>query len=121
MDVRIMRAPIRYGLAVIASHFIAWTSAYMIVTYSAVRRLDFSQYFEWFVLAWNFTGFQMVALTWLLSIAIFIPLAIASNFVLPRSARQQQASEPPASTSLFGRRIASQFSLRRLDPSKRCR
>jgi hypothetical protein len=58
-----MRAPIRYGLAVIASYFVAWTAAYTIVTYNAVHRLDFSQYFKWFALAWNFTGFEMVAIT----------------------------------------------------------
>lgn len=98
-----MRAPVRYGLALIASYFVAWTVAYMSVMYNAVRRLDFSQYFKWFVLAWNFTGFEMVAVTWLLSIAIFLPVAITSIFLLRRRMRSQQASEPPASTSLFGR------------------
>ena len=75
----------------------------MIVMYYAVLGLDFSQYFTWLVLAWSFRGFEMVAVTWLLSIAIFLPLAITSIFLLRRRIRRQQASEPPASTSLFGR------------------
>lgn len=98
-----MRAPIRYGLVVIASYFVAWTVAYMIVMYYAVLGLDFSEYFTWLVLAWSFKGFEMVAMTWLLSITIFLPLAITSILLLCRRIRRRQASEPSASTSLFGR------------------
>jgi hypothetical protein len=88
-----MRAPLRYGIAIFASYFVAWTVAYSVVTYNAVRRLDFSQYYTWLVLAWNFTGFEMVEVTWLLSIAIFIPLVIAAIFLVRRRARLEQASQ----------------------------
>jgi len=98
-----MRAPLRYGIAIFASYFVAWTVAYSIVMYNAVRRLDFSEYFTWLVLAWNFTGFEMVAITWLFSIAIFIPLVIATIFLVRRRARHEEASQRSANTGLFGR------------------
>jgi hypothetical protein len=53
-----MSAPFRYGITILASYFVAWTVAYSIVTYNAVGRLDFSQYFTWLFLSWNFTGFE---------------------------------------------------------------
>ena len=83
----------RYAFALLASYFVAWTVAFMIVTYNAVRRLDFTEYFHWFALAWTFTGLEMVAVTWLLSMAIFFPLAIISVIVLmKRSKRRLHAS-----------------------------
>jgi hypothetical protein len=97
-----MRAVLRYSIAVLASYFAAWTVAYTVETYNAVRRLDFSQYFTWLVLAWNFTGFEMVAVTWLLSIAIFIPLVFVAIFLVRRHARREQASQG-ANSGLFGR------------------
>jgi membrane protein implicated in regulation of membrane protease activity len=98
-----MKALLRYGLAIFVAYFVAWTIAYIIVMYYAVLRLDFSEYFTWLVLAWNFTGFEMVAVTWLLSIAIFIPLVIAAIFLVRRRARREQASQPSANSGLFGR------------------
>jgi len=98
-----MRAVLRYSIAILASYFAAWTVAYTAVTYNAVRRLDFSQYFTWLVLAWNFTGFEMVAVAWLLSIAIFIPLFIVAVFLLRRHARREQASQGARNSGLFGR------------------
>ena len=73
-----MKTLIRYGIALFFAYFVAWTGAYIYVMYNAVRRLDFSEYFHWLVLAWNFTGFEMVAATWFLSIAAFIPLAVVA-------------------------------------------
>jgi hypothetical protein len=98
-----MRAPLRYGIAIFVSYFVAWTVAYIIVMYNAVRRLDFSQYFQWLVLAWNFTGFEMVAITWLLSIAIFIPLVITAIFLVRRRARRERVSQQSVNGGLFGR------------------
>jgi hypothetical protein len=98
-----MRAPFRYWIAIFASYFVAWSVAYSVVTYNAVRRFDFSQYFTWLVLAWDFTGFEMVAITWLLSIAIFIPLVIVAIFWVRRRARREQASLGSANSGLFGR------------------
>jgi membrane protein implicated in regulation of membrane protease activity len=98
-----MRVSLRYGLAIFASYFVAWTVAYSIVMYNAVRRLDFSQYFTWLVLAWNFTGFEMVAVTWLLSIAIFIPLVIAVIFLVRKRARRERVSQQSVSGGLIGR------------------
>ena len=98
-----MSKPLRYGIAILASYFVAWTVAYIIVMYNAVRRLDFNEYFNWLVLAWGFTGFEMVAATWLLSIAIFIPLVIVAIFLVRRRARREQAAQQPASNGLFGR------------------
>jgi hypothetical protein len=98
-----MRAPLRYGIAIFVSYFVAWTVAYSIVMYNAVRRLDFSQYFTWLVLAWNFTGFEMVAITWLLSMAIFIPLVIAAIFLVRRRVRRVRVSQQSVNSGLFGR------------------
>jgi hypothetical protein len=98
-----MRAVLRYGIAIFASYFVAWTVAYSVVMYNAVRRLDFSQYFTWLVLAWNFTGFEMVAVTWLLSIAFFTPFFIVAIFLVRRLARREQASQESANSGLFGR------------------
>lgn len=56
--------------------------------YNAVHRLDFSEYFSWFALAWTFRGLEMVALTWLLSIVIFFPLAALAIFLVRRLGQQ---------------------------------
>lgn len=98
-----MNALLRYGFAVFASYFVAWTLAYVIVTYNAVHHLNFSQYFTWLVLAWNFTGFEMVAITWLLSIAIFVPVAIVAILLTRQLARRDQALQRSANSGLFGR------------------
>jgi hypothetical protein len=84
-----MSAPFRYSIALLGAYFVAWTVSYVIVMFNAVRRLDFSEYFNWFVLAWTFRGFEMVAITWLLSIAAFIPPAIVAVFLARRLGRQQ--------------------------------
>jgi membrane protein implicated in regulation of membrane protease activity len=57
--------------------------------FNAVHRLDFSEYFHWFVLAWTFRGFEMVAITWLLSIAVFLTLTIVAVFLVRRFGRRQ--------------------------------
>jgi|GEM_PF-4159917 membrane protein implicated in regulation of membrane protease activity len=92
----ILRAFARYAVALLASYFVAWTVAFILVTYNAVRRLDFSEYFHWLVLAWNFTGLEMVAVTWFLSILIFFPLAIASVIVLMKRDRRKLRAALPA-------------------------
>jgi len=58
-----MKAPFRYAIALLGAYFVAWTVSYAIVMFNAVHRLDFSEYFHWFVLAWTFRGFEMVAIT----------------------------------------------------------
>jgi membrane protein implicated in regulation of membrane protease activity len=61
----------------------------MVVMYNAVRRLDFSEYIHWFVLAWTFVGLEMVALTWFLSMVIFVPLAVVSVFLVRRWSKRE--------------------------------
>ncbi len=73
--------PMRYGKNLLAAYFVAWTVAYAFIAYSAVNRLDFSHYFEWFVLAWTFQGLEMVVFTWYLSLALFLPLAVVGVFL----------------------------------------
>ena len=85
-----MKALGRYGIALLSAYFVAWTGAYIYVMYNAVRRLDFSEYFHWLVLAWNFTGFEMVAATWLLSIVAFIPLAVVAVLLARKLGRTQE-------------------------------
>ena len=60
----------------------------MTVILGAVKQLDFSEYFEWFRLAWTFKGFEMIGFTWLLSIVLFIPLAVLSQFLVWRRWRK---------------------------------
>jgi hypothetical protein len=84
--------PFRYTVALLGAYFVAWTVSYVIVMYNAVLRLDFREYFNWFVLAWTFRGFEMVAITWLLSIALFLPLAVAAVFLARRLGRRQSRS-----------------------------
>jgi hypothetical protein len=76
-------------IAVLAAYLLAWTTAYMVVMYNAVRRLDFSEYIHWFVLAWTFVGLEMVALTWFLSMVIFVPLAVVSVFLVRRWSKRE--------------------------------
>jgi hypothetical protein len=86
---RPMSAPLRYSIALLGAYFVAWTVSYVIVMFIAVRRLDFSEYFNWLVLAWTLRGFEMVAITWLFSIAAFIPLAIVAVLLARRLGRRQ--------------------------------
>jgi len=84
-----MKALLRYTIALLGAYFVAWTVSYVIIMYNAVLRLDFSEYFNWFVLAWTFRGFEMVAITWLLSIVMFLPLATVAVFLARRLGRRQ--------------------------------
>jgi hypothetical protein len=84
-----MKTPLRYTIALLGAYFVGWTVSYLIVMYNAIRRLDFSEYFNWFVLAWTFRGFEMVAITWLLSIAVFLTLTIVAVFLVRRFGRRQ--------------------------------
>jgi hypothetical protein len=84
-----MKAPFRYAFALLVAYFVAWTVSYVIVMFNAVHRLDFSEYFNWFELAWTLRGFEMVAITWLLNIAVFLPLAIVAVFLVRRFGRRQ--------------------------------
>ncbi len=83
-----MKALFRYAAALLAAYFAAWTISYLIVMYNAVHRLDFSEYFSWFALAWTFHGLEMVALTWLLSIILFFPIAALAIFLVRRLGQQ---------------------------------
>ena len=85
-----MKAFVRYTLAVTAAYWVAWTVAYIAVMYNAVLRLDFSEYFHWLVLAWTFRGFEMVALTWLLSMGLFLPSAAVAVFLVRRLDRRRK-------------------------------
>lgn len=84
-----MKAP-RFAIALLAAYLAAWTIAYVAVMYNAVLRLDFSEYFHWFVLAWTFRGFEMVAITWLLSMGLFLPLAAVAVFLVRRMERRRK-------------------------------
>lgn len=75
----------RYTIALLGAYFVAWTVAYIVVTQS----LDFDEYFDWFVLAWTFRGFEMVGFTWLFSLVAFLPLAVVTIFLVKRLARRQ--------------------------------
>lgn len=89
-----MKAFFRYFLALVAAYWLAWTIAYVGVMYNAVLRLDFSEYFHWFVLAWTFRGLEMVALTWLLSMGLFLPLAAIAVFLARRLGRHSKSDLP---------------------------
>ncbi len=84
-----MKSLFRYAIALLGAYFIAWTISYVVVMYNAVLRLDFSEYLHWFVLAWTFRGFEMVAITWLLSIAAFFPLAVVAVLLVRRLERRR--------------------------------
>ena len=84
-----LKALSRHSTALLAAYFVAWTISYIIVMFNAVHRLDFSQYFSWFVLAWTFRGFEMVAAAWLLSMVAFLPLAALAVFLVWRRQRRQ--------------------------------
>ena len=94
----VLKKIVRYSLAVFVSYFLAWTIAYMLITYNAVLELDFSEYFHWLALAWTFTGLEMVAITWFLSMVIFFPLAITSVVLLMRRDREKLRSSAQFST-----------------------
>jgi hypothetical protein len=70
-----MSALLRGAIALVAAYVLVWTIASSFIIYSAVKRLDFTEYIHWFIFAWTFNGLEMVALTWLFSLAAFIPLA----------------------------------------------
>jgi hypothetical protein len=80
-------APARYMIYLLAAYFVAWTISYMFVIYSAVNRLNFDLYFNWFVLAWTFQGMEMVAFAWHLSLILFVPLAAGSVYLARRVPR----------------------------------
>jgi hypothetical protein len=82
-----MKALIRYAAVLLAAYLVAWTISYVVVMYNAIRRVDFSQYVHWFFLAWSFRGLEMVAITWLLSIAAFIPLAVVAILLVRKFTR----------------------------------
>jgi hypothetical protein len=82
-----MSSFLRYAIALVAAYVLAWTIAYSFIIYSAVNRLDFSEYIHWFVLAWTFNGLEMVAFTWLFSLAAFIPLAVIAIVLTRRLGR----------------------------------
>ena len=73
-----------YVLALFFAYFVGWTGAYIAVTLGAVSHLDFTHYFEWFRLAWTFKGFEMVGFTWLLSLILFVPVAIVLLYLVSR-------------------------------------
>jgi len=76
--------PAQYAAVLLLAYFVAWRVAYVFVVFRAVNHLDFTFYLQWLVLAWTFHGFEMVALTWVLSIVAFIPLAIISVILMKR-------------------------------------
>ena len=84
-----MKAFLRYTAALLGAYFAAWTLSYCIVMYNAVKRLDFSEYVNWFLLAWTFRGFEMVAAAWALSIVVFLPLGGLAIFLTRRWGRRQ--------------------------------
>ena len=88
-----MKAGSRYVVAVLGAYFLAWTIAYIAVTYNAVRRVDFSEYFHWFALAWTFRGFEMVAVTWLLSVGLFLPFSAVAVFLARRLDRRSKSEQ----------------------------
>ena len=81
-----MKATLSYIGAVVAAYFVAWTVAYIAVMYNAVLHIDFSEYFQWLVLAWTFRGLEMVAVTWLLSMGLFLPFAAVAVFLVRKMA-----------------------------------
>ncbi|HYL86607.1 MAG TPA: hypothetical protein VE263_20450 [Candidatus Angelobacter sp.] len=84
-----MKTLFRYAAGVLGAYFVAWTISYVIVMYNAVKRLNFSEYFHWLQLAWTFRGLEMVAVTWLMSIVLFLPLAGAVIFLVRRMGRHR--------------------------------
>jgi len=63
------------AIALLAAYVFSWTAAYVFAFLSGGHALDFSLYFQYFVLAWTFKGFQSPNVILLLSVMAFIPVA----------------------------------------------
>jgi len=68
----------------LVTYMLAWTLAYSYVFVSRGDGLDFGHYFEYLFLAWAFNGFELPMLIWLISLVIFVPLAVLEGLIIWR-------------------------------------
>ncbi len=65
----------RYAVLLSAAYLATWTASYAVVLVSRGDGLDFTHFFEYLRLGWTFTGGELPAMIWLLSVSAFLPLA----------------------------------------------
>jgi len=75
-----MRTLAKCAIVLPVVYLTAWTTAYV-----AIAGLEFSYYFEYLRWAWTFRGGELPTYIFCLSFLLFLPLAVASLFLLRRT------------------------------------
>ena len=85
-----MKSACRNGVKVILAYFASWVVAYTAVSVSRGDGWDFTHFFAYLKLGWQFRGGELPSFIWLLSTILFVPLAAVSLYVSKRSRRTCQ-------------------------------
>lgn len=87
-----MMSLLRYIVLLVAAYLAAWTVSYAFMFVSRGDGLDFTYFFEYFRLAWTFSGGELPSFIWLFSIMVFLPLAGLSMYALSRFKRRKNVA-----------------------------
>ncbi len=70
---------LRYSASLLLAYLSAWTAAY-----SLVIGLDFRYVYEYFGLAWSFSGGEIPTFIWWFSIVAFVPIATVAVLLMQK-------------------------------------
>ncbi len=83
-----MNSFLRYTIALLVTYLLAWTASYVFIFLTRGDGMDFSHYLKYFVLAWTFNGFELPTFILILSIVVFVPLAVLVVIQMRRREKQ---------------------------------
>jgi len=69
-----MATALRWMLILLSTYAIAWCSSYVLIMTSRSDGLALEHFFEYFALAWSFSGGELPTFVWLGSLLIFLVL-----------------------------------------------
>lgn len=85
---RMLKIFLKYGGALLATYFVAWTGAYVFV-----MGMNFDFYVKYFKLAWGSGGLEIVSAIYCLSLLAFIPMFVVVVIQLRKVSRKNSAKK----------------------------
>jgi hypothetical protein len=77
-------------LRYVGYYFLSWSLAYVLTFLLRGDTVDFGFFFEYLILGWTFTGFELPMFIWMFSIVIFLIF----YFVVDPAVKKKMAKRP---------------------------